>query len=295
MDTKIRKFLLYRFQLIPDANRFQQDMLEGINDLEDLKKNKTKFMRNALNALQSETESHKIRFIKEHESPDGTQYLFHLQAQRKKKVEQDFQNKIVRHQPSIWMAIDTEKETQAIAVEQKRDFSALDHTPVNEFKRQLQRLLKERSLIIRINPIQNPSTFWRFVNAHKEQISEVQFTVSAPNMSELSSKIGEGMSSLLSSTNSSTGDIALKAPQKGTLILDEGNGSLQRLVSHVDEGGGDYKFRLRGSAKKSSPVGGQETITAPLKARTDGEFEDFETGNSSILTKLRTFFRLSKK
>lgn len=120
------------------------------------------------------------------------------------------------------MAIDTNEDIQVIAIEQQRDFSTLLNTPLNALKKQLNKLLKDKYLIVKINPIQKPSTFWRFVKEHEDDIKEVEFEVSAPNMPELTSMIGLEMSTLLSTTNSSTGNIAMKAANSTALVLDEG-------------------------------------------------------------------------
>ena len=294
MDNKNRNFLIYRYQVIPDMRSFIPDMLNGIETVDNLRKNKTFFFREALNFLQQTTKLHKIRFIEGYKSSDSSQYLFRLQAQRTKRVEQNFEKKLVPHQPSIWMAIDTNEDIQVIAIEQQRDFSTLLNTPLNALKKQLNKLLKDKYLIVKINPIQKPSTFWRFVKEHEDDIKEVEFEVSAPNMSELTSMIGLEMSTLLSTTNSSTGNIAMKAANSTALVLDEGNDKLKNLVSHVEAGGGDYKFRLKGSNKKSSPVGKQEEVAAPVREKIMGELENLETERISILSKLRKLFRLSK-
>ena len=187
MDNKNRNFLIYRYQVIPDMRSFIPDMLNGIKTVDDLRKNKTLFFREALNFLQQTTKLHKIRFIEGYKSSDSSQYLFRLQAQRTKRVEQNFEKKLVPHQPSIWMTIDTNEDIQVIAIEQQRDFSTLLNTPLNALKKQLNKLLKDKYLIVKINPIQKPSTFWRFVKEHEEDRKSTRLNSSHPSSSRMPS------------------------------------------------------------------------------------------------------------
>ncbi len=292
MDNKIRKFMIYRFLITTNDKKFHPDMIDNVKTLDELRARKNEFFRDALNALQENTSKHKIKFYKHPSGADTTQFLFRLQAQRKKKVEQDFKIKDITHQPSIWMAIDTDEDTQIIAVEQNRNFSAFTDTSINAFCRIMGKLLAERKLVLKITPLQNPATFWKFVKEHEGTIKEVRFSIHAPNMAALSKKMGEGMRDLMKTSGANSSDLNIKANKDSTLTLKKNNEALNNLVNCVDEGGGKYGFILQGSRTKTIPGRVQREINAPLKDAAEDELKNLGQERNSVLSMIRKLFRM---
>lgn len=284
-------FIVYRY-LLTKTEVSQGNLFDDVKNPDDAHSRRKELMCNALDSLQKLSEKGKIHFWKE---PTGNpcEYLFHVQLETQRVVEQDFKQKMVKHEPSAWLAINTDENSQTIAVE---DSSQLRHQ--NVIKRLatfLQPYFKERGLALMINPISRQNKFWDYVDENRSQIREVIFTINPPNMAGLNSSIAEEMSSLAGTMQAKKIEVAVTSRRQQDLELKKDNPNLVQLVNSVENGGGDYAFKFRNSSKLIKPDKVEQDIVAAPKEKDSLIAREVNDAHTPILTKLKHFFTLNRK
>lgn len=280
-------FIVYRY-LLSKADKIQTQLFEDIKSPDDAHAKRQELMCAALDAIPERTAKSKMRFWKEVSGEKG-QYLFHLQKISAKTVEQDFKYKSVPHEPSAWIAIDTDPFGQTIAVE---DTSQLrHHSIINHLCTLLQPYFQERGLDLFINPISRQHKFWEYVNENREQIKEVIFKFSPPNMAGVNKSVAKGMSDLAGRLQARSAVVTLASRANNPLTLEESDEELSAMVESAEAGTSRYAFKVKNSRKLHKP----EQIEQDLVAVPKGELTLIERapdeGHTPILKKLKHFFR----
>ena len=277
-------FQLYRYQLSVIANRPPNLIGDNPSD-EELKEQRNAFMREMLHKLpETEYNKWKVRFTPWHSQKDDNQFLFLMEASRPKSVVQDFQKKMVANTPYVWLAIDTHDQYQTIAIEQGKEISP--ERVVCKLTMLLQDQAKQRGYTLIINSIKNSQSFWDYVKANNGELSAVRFTISPPNLPDLSKCIGEDMRDFIGSIGGGEGRFETVARKGEVLNLSESNQKLSKLVKFADMGGGAYYFRRKNSQRIDTPKHIVRTVTAaPVDEKT--LIPEAIDAPKSIFTKIR--------
>lgn len=288
--TETTDFLLYRYQISVSESFIQKDLFKPNDTKEELQKNKNAILRDVLQHLPQLADDESLHFVPETCGNSGTQFLFHVQKQTTKSVEQDFTDLDVKHQPSAWLAIETDDDYQVIAIQNR--FQPKPNTVIDKLSEVVQNQLIEQGLIFQAHTIKRQNGFWEFVDEHKESIKSVLFKVSPPNMPALSRVLGNKLNEIVSSTSAETGELKLTAPRNQTLQLNHRDRNLSGLVAYIDLGGGDYSFKQSGSQKNLRPKQIVEVVTAAPKEENMLLQRDVHDSRTSIFRKIAEFFRL---
>lgn len=288
--TETTDFLLYRYQISVSESFIQKDLFKPNDTKEELQKNKNAILRDVLQHLPRLADDESLHFVPETCGNSGTQFLFHVQKQTTKAVEQNFTHLNVKHQPSAWLAIETDDNYQVIAIQNR--FQPKPNTVIDKLSEVIQNQLIEQGLIFQAHTIKRQNGFWEFVDEHKESIKSVLFKVSPPNMPALSRVLGNKLNEIVSSTSAETGELKLTAPRNQTLQLNQRDRNLSGLVEYIDLGGGDYSFKQSGSQKNLRPKQIVEVVTATPKEENMLLQRDVHDSRTSIFRKIAEFFRL---
>lgn len=288
--TETTDFLLYRYQISVSESFIQKDLFKPNDTKEELQKNKNAILRDVLQHLPQLADDESLHFVPETCGNSGTQFLFHVQKQTTKAVEQNFTHLNVKHQPSAWLAIETDDNCQVIAIQNR--FQPKPSAVIDKISKAIQNQLIEQGLIFQAHTIKRQNGFWEFVDEHKESIKSVLFKVSPPNMPALSRVLGNKLNEIVSSTSAETGELKLTAPRNQTLQLTHQDRNLSGLVQYIDLGGGDYSFKQSGSQKTLHPKQIVEVVTATPKEEDMLVPRDVNDSRTSIFRKIAEFFRL---
>lgn len=288
--TETTDFLLYRYQISVSESFIQKDLFKPNDTKEELQKNKNAILRDVLQHLPQLADDESLHFVPETCGNSGTQFLFHVQKQTTKAVEQNFTHLNVKHQPSAWLAIETDDNCQVIAIQNR--FQPKPSAVIDKISKVIQNQLIEQGLIFQAHTIKRQNGFWEFVDEHKESIKSVLFKVSPPNMPALSRVLGNKLNEIVSSTSAETGELKLTAPRNQTLQLTHQDRNLSGLVQYIDLGGGDYSFKQSGSQKTLHPKQIVEVVTATPKEEDMLVQRDVHDSRTSIFRKIAELFHL---
>lgn len=253
-------FQLYRYQLSVITNRHPNLIGDNPSD-EELKEQRNAFMREMLHKLKDiEYNKWKVRFTPWYGQKDENQFLFLMEASKPKSVVQDFQKKMVANTPYVWLAIDTHDDYQVIAIEQGKEISP--DMVISKLTMLLQEHAKHQGYTFIINSIKNSQSFWDYVKANDKNLSAIRFTISPPNLPDLSDCIGKDIRDFIGSIGGKQARFETVARKGEVLDLSESNKKLSKLVKFADMGGGDYSFRRKSSKRFDTPKHIVRTVTA---------------------------------
>lgn len=255
----VQSFYLYRFQLtIATATPFQTFTVElakkpvFIDTPDKLMENKLNILRDILKEMHDVTDDAYHVRQESCTKADAGQFLFTCQKNTNITYTENYQRKKQRHQPFVWVAIDTDEHVQTIGISGCRDLGA--NTASKIITSILQKRLQSMNLTLEINPIRPKSTFWDFIESHKT-IKTVSFTLLAPNMSDLNDTFTAELRDYTGSTGGGRTQITTTARGNNNLNLSRSNKKLQQLARYADEGGGSYYVVAQGSTSRISPKG----------------------------------------
>lgn len=292
-------FYLYRFQLtVTSPTPFQQITIykEGkpviIDTPEKLTENRLFIFREILkNTTEIKKDPYLIRNVPCSESEED-QFLMTCQKDTTIPYTENYQRKKQRHQPFVWIAIDTSEHVQTIGITRCKEISA--NRTANEFAAMFQKRLNEKNLTLEIHPIRPKSTFWEFIKGF-DSIKSVSFTLLAPNMSDLNDTFTDELREYTGSTGGMRTQVTTTAHGTNSLELSENNPRLMQMARYSDQGGGSYYIVQQGSTKRISPKGKgvHQTISAlPMKPQ-QGEFP-FSNKLEVILTAIRRRCKIAR-
>lgn len=289
---KPHDFSLFRYQMYVNEP-FQPDLngIGGVQTAQELKEKRNGILRELLHLLPDKLDRKNHRYQVVYQNLDATQYLLSVEAKRSKKVTQNRQNKRVSHEPFAWIAIDTDDDVQAIAIAQASDLRI--ETVIKHLTSDLQKLLSHRGLEFIVNSIKREDGFWEYVRENKNTLKEVIFSINPPNMPALSQTVGSQLSELIKSTQAKKADLSLNAKNGDVLSLEKRDARLRHFVDYMNMGGGNYKFKLRGSSRLHSPDNIQKILVATPQPESQLLEVSVESPHASVLTRIRVEFKIA--
>lgn len=174
----------------------------------------------------------------------------HTSVQINKSPEEHFESEHVDHWPNISMVIGTNPEInntygQIIAVEVKKSVIKDPITILRHWADKLNEQLVAYGYVLSVNPITIEKNFWAIVNKYKNEIEEVVFEYSMPNLFNTGDALEDELKAANQSTNASKAVLML-SNKAGTLNLSEENTLLKQTAEYIENGGGEFKLKRKG-------------------------------------------------
>lgn len=174
----------------------------------------------------------------------------HTSVQINKSPEEHFECEHVDHWPNISMVIGINPEInnaygQIIAVEVKKSVIKNPITILRHWADKVNEQLVVYGYVLSINPITIEKNFWSMVNKYKNEIEEVVFEYSMPNLFNTGDTLEEELKAANKSTNASKAALTL-SNKAGTLNLSEDNTLLKQTAEYIENGGGEFKLKRKG-------------------------------------------------
>jgi len=134
---------------------------------------------------------------------------------------------------------------QIIAIEYKSNVLNNPLSILRHWADKKNEILIQYGYVLSINPILKKKNFWTIVNRYKNQIEEVVFEYSMPNLFNTGDSLEKELNSLKESTNTSHAKLIF-SNKAGSLNLQEENTLLKQSTEYIDKGGGEFKIKRKG-------------------------------------------------
>lgn len=250
-----RLFHLYRYQIIPNE-RIQERLPFGDMTVEEVIQNKNAFFIEAFNnlILQSdlnlyEETARKIRikqiFPSTHADESEQLFVFKVATRKRLKREtENFESVSEENWPSAFVLIWNDPEQQIIAIEYRPIAFHSTNSLAATLEKRLNEILAIHNLNVQINPIFDKKSFWEFIEGRN--LEKVIFKIVTPNMASISQSLSEELKAIAKMSNSATTELALTAPENGTLNISPSMPQLPELVDYSSKGGGNIRVKYKG-------------------------------------------------
>lgn len=237
------KFQYYRFFLSPiEGNLFSQ-----------LPNSKEKAIENIFNNdfnVFYKNMNYSISSIKKIGDISCFKIAKHTSIQRTKSPEENFEKEQIEHWPNVNMIIGLNSKIndsygQIIAIEQN---STVLKTPINILRLwadEQNKLLYNFGYFLSINPISYKKSFWEIVKKYKNQIEELVFEYSMPNLFNTGDCLEQDLKNANRNFNATKAKIVF-TNKNDSLNLSEDNQLLQQSANYIDNGGGEFKLKVKG-------------------------------------------------
>ena len=174
----------------------------------------------------------------------------HTSVQINKSPEEHFECEQIDHWPNVAMVIGTSSKIngnhgQVIAVEIKRSVIKNPITLLRHWADKVNEQLIVYGYVLSINPITIEKNFWAFVNKYKNEIEEVVFEYSMPNLFNTGDKLEDELKIANQTTNASKASLIL-SNKTGALNLTEENTLLKQTAEYIENGGGEFRLKRKG-------------------------------------------------
>lgn len=252
-------FHTYRYQLLPTSQHVQMDLGGTITGIEDLRQKKNEFLRQALENIETFAYSraetrHKIW---------ASEALFVLQIgveRDLKRKTREFEIEEVENWPTVFVAFNNDPQVQKCLVQQQGGFQRTA-TVVKLIEDSLNVVLAQYQLAIAFEPIYAESYFWDLVERYQGKITQIEFELISPNMSNISENLTFDLAALNRSTNTQRTNLQLNSDKNATLTPSADDPLIGGLVHYSSDGGGDITMRAMGVRKKIHTAKGVNEVT----------------------------------
>ena len=253
-----RLFLLYRYQIIPNE-RIQERLPLHVGDMtvEEVIQYKNEFFIQAFNNfvsysdldLYEEAVRKKIRikqiFPNTHADESEQLFVFKVASRKRMKREtENFESVSEENWPSVFVLIWNDPEQQIIAIEHRPMAFHSTNSLAATLEKRLNEILAIHNLNVQINPIFDKKSFWEFIEGRN--LEKVIFKIVTPNMASISQSLSEELKAIAKMSNSATTELALTAPENGTLNISPSMPQLPELVDYSSKGGGNIRVKYKG-------------------------------------------------
>ncbi|WP_407264583.1 hypothetical protein [Tenacibaculum maritimum] len=253
-------FHIFRYHLNPLSNDSQQIELfpNEKKTPEELKERKNEFFSETL---------HELDFYKGERNPlklehsENDYFLIKLAQKKTTRIVQDFEDFEITNEPFVYIIINNNPEVQKIAIRENAEAFTEPKVVKNILEKLFNKGLKEYGLGVSVEELFKKESFWKFVQAHRQEIKLIDFKYIRPNMANISKSLPEDFRNFTDNVNSKESHIVLKAPENGILEnIDKKNETINGLVEYTSEGAGDIKLKIKGVKKRYSTKENPVTI-----------------------------------
>lgn len=250
-NAKKIAFNEYRYQLLPVSRQIQTQMgLAGeIRDLEDLKRKKNLFFKEIV--LEIKIFSYRYGDLEHKKIVIGDNvFILKLGVERDlQRVTRDFKKESVENWPTVLVAFNNDPRVQKCLIEKSGGFQHTV-TVVRILEDNFNRLLKRYQLSIVFEPIFDQHFFWDIVKRYEGKITNINFELISPNMSNISASLNIDLAELARTTNTQKTNLELNSDKDSSLTPSESDPAIKSLVEYSSQGGGDINIRARGIRKR---------------------------------------------
>jgi hypothetical protein len=276
---KETRFNIFRYQIIP-TTQIQLSLFDAPITVDELKARKNEFFFDTLLNIKEFRHS-RAELIFQIDSPSKDIIVLRLGASRGLKREtRDFEKEVVDNFPSAVIVFNNNPESQKVAIEIEYKAFRSTATIAEILEHNLNNALRKYNLHVSFQPTFDKYKFWNLVDQYPRRITETEFRMISPNMSNISKNLKVDLAGWNQITNTQITKVALKSDKNSSLTFKEGDEPVTSFVDYSSEGGGNIKLRIKGISRKIST---SDTVTEVVVK--DLEFE-FEPKNLKTISKM---------
>lgn len=248
---KETRFNIYRFQILP-VEQIQLNLFEETLSVDELKERKNEFFLTALLGIKEFYYS-RAEIIFKIEQPQENILALKLGVNREQKIDnRDFEEEVVDNWPSALVVFDNNPHVQKVAIEIEYKAFQNVSTIVDILDKNLNDALLKYNLYVTIQPIFDKNRFWNVVEKYPQRITETEFKMISPNMSNISNNLKVDLVAWNKITNTQETKINLKSDENSHLTFKDGDEPVSSIVNYSSSGGGNITIKVRGLSRKIS-------------------------------------------
>lgn len=245
------RFHIFRYQIIPIA-QYQISIFDEPMTVEELKTRKNEFFLKALLGINEFTHN-RAELVYQIERLSNNLILLRLGANRGLRREtREFEKELIDNWPSACIILNNDCMSQKIAIEIEYKAFRNTTTIAEILEKNINSALKNYYLHISILPIFDKRHFWEIVEKHPTSITETEFRMISPNMSNITENLKLDLHGWNKITNTQETKVVLKSDNKSYLTFSEGDEPVTSMVDYSSQGGGNIKLRVKGYNRKIS-------------------------------------------
>lgn len=142
------------------------------------------------------------------------------------------------------------KNGQTIAIERNTGIFSKPISPLQAWANKINETLSCEGYLLSIHPVTEEKDFWAVVRENKDEIQQLTFSFSTPNLLNLRSSLNEDLKTLQKEYNATETSIGLSNPA-GNLKISPESKLVKEGVEYITKGGGEYKLKIRGNVRSS--------------------------------------------
>ena len=249
MKTRTAAFHAYRYQILPTSQEIQLTLDGGIRGVEDLKRHKNTFFAEALAGIKVFTYG-RAEIVHQTVATSGTLTIFRLAVERDlRRQRKDFVEEPVENWPDTWIVFDNNPTVQKCLIQKRGGFQRTK-TVAKILEDTINARLIQHQLSAVFEPIYSKNVFWDLTRRYQGRITQIEFELVSPNMSNISASLKIDLAGLNKSTNTQRTKFQLNSDPRSALTPNEDDETISGLVDYASQGGGDITVRARGVKHK---------------------------------------------
>lgn len=250
-EAKQIPFHVYRYQILPIRRDTLQLQIDSpIKTLDELIEHKNEIFQEAVLGLREFTYS-RARLVHRVVASDADLLLLQFGASKSlRRKNRNFELEQIENWPSVYLAINNRPDVQKLAIQLNRAAFSSTATFARVIEDDLNDVLGRYNLRVYIEPLFDEGSFWDLVDRYPNQITQVEFELISPNMSNISGGLKLDLGALHRSTNTKKTELQLNSDESANLTLSRDDETIGSLVTYASEGGGAVHLRVKGIRRK---------------------------------------------
>lgn len=246
MESAFLDLYFYRFQLTPDRVRFNPELEFDdtyITSIEMLTERKNEIFEKCLEDILNTKKQNQKYAVRKESSAVGLP-VYRIAVNRTKKVEIDWQKGRFIDQPSFFMVVDNNPNTQIILLSKNSQAYPDMQSEQNKVQAILSGVLNKYYLKLSISPIYQESEFWNFISKYGDDIRKVKFELQTPNLADVSRHLGEWIKRSMKRSNADKASLEYEAPSNSSLNLEKDDPDISGMAAYASDGAGEVSFKI---------------------------------------------------
>jgi len=242
-------FHQYRYQILPTTQAVQLDLAQEIRGVDDLRAKKNEFFWRALSGINIFTYS-RGPLVHRKLSMDDDLLILQLAVERDlKRTTREFEAETVENWPDVLIVMNNRPDIQTCLIQEGVGFQKTS-TVAKILEDNLNAQLLHYQLSVAFEPIYEKRVFWDLVHRYEGRITQIEFELISPNMSNISGALTIDLGALNRNTNTQRTNIKLNSDKSSSLTPTKDDPLVSGLVDYASQGGGDITIRAKGIHKK---------------------------------------------
>jgi hypothetical protein len=239
----------YRYQILPVSQQFQMNIFDEIKSIDELKAKKNDIFAKIFQAISTFSYPRRQIIHKKVAAIDDI-FLLRIGVERdlKRKTKEFEIEDIENWEPSL-IVFNNKPNVQKCLIQQHGGFQNTK-TITKLLEDNFNKPLQEYQLSISFQPIYEENYFWSLVAKYKGKITQIDFELISPNMSNITGNLNLDLGELNKNTNTKTTHLQLNSDKSSFLTPSKEDELVHRLVEYSSKGGGDISIRAKGLKKK---------------------------------------------